>query len=728
MATLSTRLRYAAARWLSKGAMQGAMPAWVQHNFMLPTFQNLTREGYQKNAAFFACVSTHSFAFPEPPLYVYDDDTDDATRLTKHPLATLLGNPNPLMGEDRLQLYAILYMAVGGVCYLHKVRAGAPGNTTGRVVELWPYHAGQMRAVAGGPTWIDHYEFDYAGGSPQPIARENIIPLFWPSIDPSNPWNPQPPLAAAAREVDTDNEANRYVFAVLKNDATPRTMLELPMDAALSEAEYRRLKAQFADRYGGDMRGNVAILEGGAKLTRASLNMEELAFEALRKIPEARICAVMRVPPILAGLSVGLDNATYSNYEQARKAYTEDTLVPLWRSVSGQIQRDLVPDFGGSVVVRHDLRQVAALADDLTARWTRVLSAVAGGVMTRDEGRRAIGLVAEAPAPADAAKSATPSAPILGYHIDSGVVSRNEARAQLNLPPEDPTLDDQLRKLQAALTVAGLAVGVGYSTSDALALVQLPPATTPPAALPAPPEAPKQLGTVATKASAASLAATLTRQRATHERALAAALDSAFAELADRVVARATKQARRKAADLEALITDGDMLSLATPIKDYILDVLRGSWATWNGVLSLDTAFALTDPAVVAALDGSATRVTGIGETTRAALAAALANGAADGLTGGALSRAIRGVVTESYAGRATTIARTELAMAQQQCATARYTAAGVSHVIVYDGGSEDSDADCDALNGTRQTLAWAEANLLGHPNCVRCFAPSMEE
>lgn len=65
------------------------------------------------------------------------------------------------------------------------------------------------------------------------------------------------------------------------------------------------------------------------------------------------------------------------------------------------------------------------------------------------------------------------STPILGYHIEQGVVGRNEARAQLGLPEEDDTEDQKLRRLQSVLTVLQAAKNAGLPLEAALQLVGL---------------------------------------------------------------------------------------------------------------------------------------------------------------------------------------------------------------------------------------------------------------
>lgn len=378
-------LRTFLARSLVKAASFSVVLPWVNESFLKPSFRSLTTEGYARNAAFFACVGALATSFPEPPLLVWDGEGTDAKRLTTHPLRFLLRRPNPLMGEDEMAIWTIAYMAIGGNAYWHKVR-----GKNGKVVELWPYHAGQISPVPGGPTWIAGYEFDDGAGRKTPVPAEDVVHFKWPAPDPTQPWMAQPPLLAAAREVDTDNEATRYLMALLKNDAVPRTMIMTPADTLLDRESKRQLKEQFARTYGGEGRGDVAVLDGGATVSRLSLNLEELAFEALHRIPEARIASALRVPPIVAGLNVGLERSTYSNYGEAVTHFTTGTLVPLWRIVASEVEADLGAEFGG-VTVRHDLSQVQALQEDETARWSRVDTAVRGGYMTINQALTALG-------------------------------------------------------------------------------------------------------------------------------------------------------------------------------------------------------------------------------------------------------------------------------------------------------------------------------------------------
>ena len=383
-ASLLTRLRFAIAGVGYKAAELPYVPQWVRASWLTPTFDRLTRDGYASNAAVFAVISRLAFAYQEAPLQVLKQDGEP---YPEHPLQRLLRRPNPMMSEAELAVYAITYMAVGGQCYLVKTR-----NRAGQVIELWPYHAGHLSPVPGGDdNWISHYVYN-VGGQERRVESENVVHLKWPAVDLEQPWLAMPPLRPVAREVDADAEMSRYIYALLHNDAMPRTAISMPEGVHLNETQFERLKQQWGQRHGGNNRGGVAFLEGGAQIQRVSLNMQELAADALRRVPEARIAAAFGVPAIVAGLNVGLERSTYSNYKEAVIQLTEGTLVPLWRLVADEIEQDLGDEFGGGVMVRHDTSRVAALQDNENEKYERVSLVWEKGIVRRDEARRMLGL------------------------------------------------------------------------------------------------------------------------------------------------------------------------------------------------------------------------------------------------------------------------------------------------------------------------------------------------
>lgn len=722
--SLGTRLRYGLARWLVKGAAFSVVPSWVTESFLKPTFRSLTIEGYQKNSVVFACISVYAFSVPEPPLLIYDGEGDGAKPLPKHPLRQLLRKPNPNMGEAELMMTTAEYLALGGNAYWHKVR-----GRSGRVVELYPYHAGNILPVPGGDTWIERYDFYESSGSCKPIPVEDIVHFKWPAIDPLQPWLAQPPLMAAARDVDTDNEVTRYLFALLKNDAIPRTVITVPEARVLTDDEIRRTKEQWRERYGGDNRGDVAILEGGSTATRLGLDLEEMAFEALHRVPETRVAAAFRVPPILAGLGAGLEAATYSNYEQARKVFTQDTLTGLWRLMGTEVTADLLPEFGGAVEARHDLSRVQALQENQDARRRFFLQAKKEGVITKAEARRALGYP-DRPAPGDEDVVPTPDGkadaasaqPILGYDIEAGVADVNERRAQLGLP-EGETETARLKRLATALSVANTAVTFGVSPQDALTLVGLDLAVQPKPA----PAAPQPTQDPALPGDQPKLLLPPERKTAPWgapdlEASIRAAVLAYLRTQYGLAAAGAEGMASKAAADLLTQWGLDFGAEIRSLMARFYPDVLARAYGE-QAAIDIDRAFDLANPRVQDTLDELAQLVARVSDTTRAEIQQLVGQAAEEGWGPAELGRRIREHGEAFSVARAETIAATELASAYSLGAILRWEDSGV--VLGKEWlTTEGACPICGPLSGTvvglKDVFPGGVAFPPAHPNC-RC-------
>jgi hypothetical protein len=141
--------------------------------------------------------------------------------------------------------------------------------------------------------------------------------------------------------------------------------------------------------------------------------------------------------------------------------------------------------------------------------------------------------------------------------------------------------------------------------------------------------------------------------------------------------------------------------------------------------LPIDPArFRLDDAATRAILEHAATRVVGISETTRQAIAEQLVAGQAAGLSTTEIMANIEHLFSVTWARRAETVARTEIAEAQRVSAIDRYTASGlVDRVTIRDG---EDDEPCAGRNGT--TVPIGRAPELAHPNCTLILIPVLRE
>lgn len=390
--------------------------------------KNYFAEGYRQNSAVFACTRALVQGFAEPPLKCYMDETKKK-EIPNHPLRKLVKRPNEVMGEDEFWRIYVAYAVTSGNGYGKIVASNG-----GVPAQIWPYNDMVMWPESGGKKWIARYVYSLDNG----LHREEIDPKevmhYKYAPDPFSPWKGMGALTPVAREVDTDNELTRYLKALLQNDAVPRTVVKTPVGLMLTPQQIATLKGDFRKMFGGDTRGDVAVLTGGSDITRVALNLQELAFDALRGVPEARIASAYGVPAIVAGLNIGLARSTYSNYEEARKAFTEQTLVPLWKAVAGEVQQSLVPLFGNDCYADFDLTMVRALQDNTDKRMLWVVKLYEAGALTLNEIRAEAGK--EAMQGGDELKPPPPPPPMLPPVGDGANANDNQIGDGTGMPPQ----------------------------------------------------------------------------------------------------------------------------------------------------------------------------------------------------------------------------------------------------------------------------------------------------
>lgn len=383
---LFTRAKLAVARVAIKVNNISFVPEWVRATFIQPLFLNLVAEGVRINSAVFACLTTLVWGFGEADMIVA---ASDGTEIPDHRLKKLLDRPNEDMTGRQLRQTILLYAAISGNGYLWIQR-----NNFGEAIALWPLNDSQVQVVPGRNSreGLVRYYMIADGGSVYDgtrINKEDIIHFkFMP--DGANPELGLGGLQAAARDIDTDNEMGTYTFSLLRNNAIPPVVITMAEGEIVDEDVAMRLRQSWKERLGGSNRGLPAFLEAGMDVKTLGSELNEAAYAAMHALPESRIAATLRVPPILAGLKVGLDNSTYSNYAEARAAFTEDTLSPLWAAFAEVINMRLVGEDDGIHII-FNLDEIRSLQEDVDNLWTRIINAFNAGIITRAEAKTQLG-------------------------------------------------------------------------------------------------------------------------------------------------------------------------------------------------------------------------------------------------------------------------------------------------------------------------------------------------
>lgn len=686
------------------------------------TFQDLARHGYGQNAAVYACLRLLSQAVPEPPLIAYSVDN---TGELKDPLpwdsdlAKLIRTPNELMTEYEMHEVITLHLGIIGRSTWLKER-----NNAGQIIALWPLRPDRVGPIYSvspipGQKVLEGWSYLVPGTVQYvPIARNDVFfcNLADPGGESGGIVEGLGPLQVLATEVGADNEATKFVGALLANYGQPGVVITTTTPIRDPD-QAKLIKQAFMQEFGGARRGVPAILDSGADIKPLGFNLKDLEFPGVRAVSESRIAAAFGVPAILVGLKTGLESGIRATISEQREYFAETTLANYWQRISTAFTRDVASEFGDNIVCRFDLANVKALQAQGRYELDRTAEGFAKGAVTVDEYREKV--LQLPPIGGDLGASVFMAGN--GQFIQAeNYVEPNPWLAVSN-QADDATDEDQ-RAIQEAERIARQAAKKPNGTSG--------PQSTPPAnGKPTNGTANGKTLVLARKATTATprhqqlarMHADRQVQEAAdhHEGTIAAYLEALGGHIVQQI------QAQGRKAGNEPTIPAGMTQTLHNLLDSLWVDVMAQAHHDAGATLGLNIAYDVTNPEIKNVLDQIANRVTMIDDTTRQEIRDAVDRATSQGQTIDELAKNLR----QSHAfspTRARMISRTETANAYSKGAVMAYKKSGVvSKVHVLDG--TDFDDACRAANGQTWELDYAFAHPIEHPNCTRAFAPVVD-
>jgi phage portal protein BeeE len=182
---------------------------------------------------------------------------------------------------------------------------------------------------------------------PDPLARHRGMSWLTPVIE----------------EVLGDSAATLHKRTFFDNGAKLGYVVTLDKEVVKNVDQFQGWVDKFKQGHEGSLNAyKTLFLAGGADIKTVGADMQQIDFSNVQGHGETRICAAARVPPIIVGLSEGLDSATYSNYGQARRAFADLTMRPLWRNVAGSLAK--LVNVPPSAELWYDDRDIPFLQED----------------------------------------------------------------------------------------------------------------------------------------------------------------------------------------------------------------------------------------------------------------------------------------------------------------------------------------------------------------------------
>jgi hypothetical protein len=312
------------------------------------TFEGLVAQAYKSNGIVFACMRARQSLFSEARFKFRRRRKGKPGDLFSNEALRILEEPWPGATTGDLLTRAIQDADLAG--------AAINVRQNGAIRRLFPSHCelvlGSMSDsnVQAGDVDADllgliHYPGGRHSGRKSELFLREQFSYWAPIPDPTGIYRGMPWLLPVIREIAGDNATTNHKNLYFENGATPN--LAITLDAGISLEDAREWIALFEQNHEGALNAyKTLFLGGGAKPVPVGSDLAQIDFKSVQGAGETRIAAAAGVPPIIVGLSEGLASATYSNYGQARRAFADLTMRPMWRSFAGSLAQiiDVPPD------------------------------------------------------------------------------------------------------------------------------------------------------------------------------------------------------------------------------------------------------------------------------------------------------------------------------------------------------------------------------------------------
>lgn len=328
------------------------------------TFVGLARDVYAANGVVFACMLVRMLIF-------------SSIRFQFQRMRN--GHASDLFGDSTLRILERPW--AGGSTQDMLVRmiqdADLAGNSFwtrqgGEIVRLRPDFVDVVvapRMMPDGRGQIGWKLFGYVywergyGSEAEPVGLlPDEVCHFCPIPDPMMTFRGMSWLTPILREVQADQAMTAHQRKFMDNGATPNMVVK--HDAQATLPKIKAFAKEMKEEFGGVENAYKTLhLYPGADATVVGANLRQIDFKQVRGGGETRIAAAAGVPPIIVGLSEGLEAATYANYGQARRRLSDGTAHPLWQNLAGSLET-IVPPPDNASRLWYDSNDVPFLRED----------------------------------------------------------------------------------------------------------------------------------------------------------------------------------------------------------------------------------------------------------------------------------------------------------------------------------------------------------------------------
>ena len=271
-----------------------------------------------------------------------------ATSHRLYPLITMA--PNSYMTAQEFWELLVACLCLRGNFYAYKVTA------LGNVGELLPLNPDIVTPKLK-DDWTVEYTVNFESGT-RTLTQDEIWHVRLFTLDGLNGLNP---IAYARQALGLGQAMDAHAAKLFTNGAVTSGVLRT--EQQLSDEAFGRLKTEFQGEHMGVANAyKPMILEMGLDWKPISLSAQDTQFIESKKLTEAQICGLFRVPPHLVA---SMEKMTLNNIEHMGMSFVNYSLVPIMTRIEHRIQVGLLNEkdrlthyakFNAGALMRGDLK------------------------------------------------------------------------------------------------------------------------------------------------------------------------------------------------------------------------------------------------------------------------------------------------------------------------------------------------------------------------------------
>lgn len=313
--------------------------------------QRVTTASAMQQLTVFNCVRVLAESVGMLPCRLFQQIGSTRLPATAHRLYNLLAvAPNGYMTAQEMWELLVACLCLRGNFYAYKV------VVLGKVVELLPINPDMVKPKLN-DDWSVEYEVSFKSGK-RTLTQDEIWHVRLFTLDGLNGLNP---IAYARQAIGLGQAMEQHAAKFFTNGAVASGVLAT--EQQLTDEAFNRLKTEFQGEHMGTANAHKPmILEMGLDWKPISLPAKDSQFIESKKLTDAQLCGLFRVPPHLVA---NMEQMTLNNIEHMGMSFVNYSLVPILTRIEHRIRVGLLsPDewathyakFNAGALMRGDLK------------------------------------------------------------------------------------------------------------------------------------------------------------------------------------------------------------------------------------------------------------------------------------------------------------------------------------------------------------------------------------